>query len=354
MSESQWKHFNNGRTPAAFWPGCAQRPCRLGTGTLSGDQLPTLTSGTCWLVETAFVAFFTAWREGGTLHLGGYPKGMIPKSSGTLSIHVQCVLFANWNKSKNTQMKTLYCKLHLSGHYAEANWKAVTLETHCRLWHPNVYYIVHSRSPLVPVLNTRHTIPSEFFKINFNIILPFMPWSSNCILLQVLQPRFATIYHPFCACYRTCPSPPLFDNYKIWGRLQIIKITLFTPVTWYVGLLFDYSISLRSILKRLQSTFFAYVQNTTKQNNIFLYFNLYVSSDRATSQAVIRWPLIAGFQVQYLTSQGSYVVDKVALDRSFFRVVPFSPLRIIRLMLHTHSLTNSQSWITYGIDSILL
>jgi hypothetical protein len=144
-----------------------------------------------------------------------------------------------------------------------------------------------------------------------------MPWSSNCILLQVLQPWFASIYHHFCACYRTCPSPPLFGNSKILGRLQIIKIMRFTPVIWYVGLLFDYNISLRSILKRLQSTFFAYVQTNTKQNNIFLYFNLYVSRDRATSQAVSRWPLIAGSQVQYLTSQGLYVVDKVALDMSF-------------------------------------
>jgi len=49
-------------------------------------------------------------------------------------------------------MKTLYCKLHLSGHYAEATWKAATPETRCCLWYPNVYYIVHSRSPLVPVL----------------------------------------------------------------------------------------------------------------------------------------------------------------------------------------------------------
>lgn len=63
--------------------------------------------------------------------------------------------------------------------------------------------------------------------------------------------------------------------------------------------------------------FFTYVQTNTKQNNTFLYFNLYVSSDRATSQAVSRRPLIAGTQVQYLTSQGLFVVDKVALDRSF-------------------------------------
>jgi len=69
-------------------------------------------------------------------------------------------------------MKTLYCKLHLSGQYAEATWKAATLETRCCLWYPKVYYIVHSRSPLVPVLNTRHIIPSEFLKISFNIILP--------------------------------------------------------------------------------------------------------------------------------------------------------------------------------------
>jgi hypothetical protein len=72
-------------------------------------------------------------------------------------------------------MKTLYCKLHLTGHYAEATWKAATLETHCRLLYPKVYYIVHSRSPLVPVLNKRHIIPSEFLKISFNIILPPKP-----------------------------------------------------------------------------------------------------------------------------------------------------------------------------------
>jgi len=63
--------------------------------------------------------------------------------------------------------------------------------------------------------------------------------------------------------------------------------------------------------------FFTYVQTNIKQNNTFLYFNIYVSSDRATSQAVNRRPLIAGAQVQYLTSQGLFVVVKVALGRSF-------------------------------------
>jgi hypothetical protein len=65
-------------------------------------------------------------------------------------------------------LKNLYCKLHLTVPYGEANCNSATLEIHRRLWNPKVYYIVHSRSPLVPIpkhMNTGQIIPSEFFKI---------------------------------------------------------------------------------------------------------------------------------------------------------------------------------------------
>jgi hypothetical protein len=81
--------------------------------------------------------------------------------------------------------------------------------------------------------------------------------------------------------------------------------------------------------------FFTYAQTNTKQINIFFYFNLYVSRDRATSQAVSRRPLNAGAQVQYLTSQGLLVVDKVAMDRSFSGWFHF-PLSVSSDQCFTH------------------
>jgi hypothetical protein len=50
------------------------------------------------------------------------------------------------------------------------------------LCNPMVYYRVYRSLPLVPILchmHLVHTLPPCFFSIYFNIILPFMPRSSN-------------------------------------------------------------------------------------------------------------------------------------------------------------------------------
>jgi len=50
------------------------------------------------------------------------------------------------------------------------------------LWHPNVRYRIHNSSPLVPVvsqINTLHTLTTDLFHINVNIILPSTPRPSK-------------------------------------------------------------------------------------------------------------------------------------------------------------------------------
>jgi len=53
------------------------------------------------------------------------------------------------------------------------------------LWNPKDHYGIHNSPPLVPLLRqigSVQALPTEFFKIHFNIILPFMPWSSTLSL----------------------------------------------------------------------------------------------------------------------------------------------------------------------------
>jgi hypothetical protein len=48
-------------------------------------------------------------------------------------------------------------------------------EIPCTLWNPKIHYCGHKSTSLVTILsqiNSIHTIPSYFFKIHFNIILP--------------------------------------------------------------------------------------------------------------------------------------------------------------------------------------
>ena len=112
-------------------------------------------------------------------------------------------------------------------------------------------------------MNTTHKIPSEFLKISFNIIFPPMPWYWNCIFLHVLQPRFASIYHPFCACYRICPSPPFFDNSNMRKATNHEVHAVFSGhMTRRPTLRFQYYLTVYS---QTPSMFFTYVQTNTNQ-----------------------------------------------------------------------------------------
>jgi hypothetical protein len=67
----------------------------------------------------------------------------------------------------------------------EANSHSASQEFHHFLWNPKFHYCVGKGPPLVPILShihPYHTFPPNFRKINFNVILPSTPWSSEWIL----------------------------------------------------------------------------------------------------------------------------------------------------------------------------
>jgi hypothetical protein len=106
------------------------------------------------------------------------------------------------------------------------------------LWNPEVYYRVHDRHPLVPILsqiNPVHTIPFHISKIYFNIIhttplvLPsgFLPSGFPTNILYIfISPHW---------CYVPCPShPPWFENSNYnWRRVWVMKLlnTQFFPTS---------------------------------------------------------------------------------------------------------------------------
>jgi hypothetical protein len=74
----------------------------------------------------------------------------------------------------------------------------------CLLWTLNVHYFIQNSLSLGPNLsqkNSAYTLPSYFFKINFNIILPFTPRSSRWSLSNQELP--GTSFLPM---HATCPS----------------------------------------------------------------------------------------------------------------------------------------------------
>ena len=76
------------------------------------------------------------------------------------------------------------------------------------LRNPNFQYRIQKRPPLFPILSqitSFHASPNHLLKIHFNIIIPYMPWSSKLYFsLRSPQNHVCTSY-----VFYTCPLPHL-------------------------------------------------------------------------------------------------------------------------------------------------
>jgi hypothetical protein len=87
---------------------------------------------------------------------------------------------------------------------------------------PEVHYRARKSPPLVPVLSQRdatHILRVYSFKIHFNIVLPFTPWSSKWPLLFTL-PFILRISHHSNAFYVSHPyHPPWSGDPVVFGEV---------------------------------------------------------------------------------------------------------------------------------------
>jgi hypothetical protein len=81
--------------------------------------------------------------------------------------------------------------------------RSVSQEIPPLLWNPNVHYRVHKSLPPVIIMSQTNPIliPKPYFpKIHFNIILPYMPrsseWSLSCTLSNQNSVRISPMRHP--------------------------------------------------------------------------------------------------------------------------------------------------------------
>ena len=110
------------------------------------------------------------------------------------------------------------------------------------LENPKEHYRVHNSPPLVPLLrqiSSVHALPTEFFKIHFNIILPFMPRSFTLSLSL----RFAhrNLYAPLFSLPYVLHSPPISSSWvyhsnNIWWGEQLMQLLVMksSPVHCYL------------------------------------------------------------------------------------------------------------------------
>jgi len=92
----------------------------------------------------------------------------------------------------------------------------------------NVYYHLHTRPPLPPLLsqiNTVHTHSPYDFKIQFNIIFPSMPKSSKLSSVLIFKQKFGVQL----SVYGSCTCSPSYhpwsdeDNGTVYCSVQILK-----------------------------------------------------------------------------------------------------------------------------------
>ena len=86
----------------------------------------------------------------------------------------------------------------------------------CILRNPKVHYHIHNSQPTVPIprqINPVYSLPSDVFKMHFNIILPYKPRYSKC-------PLFFRFPHQNPVCNSHPPHP----------RDHLILLGLFTRI----------------------------------------------------------------------------------------------------------------------------
>jgi len=110
----------------------------------------------------------------------------------------------------------------------EANMSSASQEIPRILRNPGVHYRIHRNQPPILILgqmNSVHPLPLRFFKIHFNIILPYTPKSSKSSpSLKPSQP------YPVCISPlpHTCYTPMMSSIFihhpnNVWCWVQIIK-----------------------------------------------------------------------------------------------------------------------------------